>query len=72
VDAVIQDDDTEEMEAGLEPVDPSNPWGESPEALKARRQRSLALALGLVVFVIIVFIVTIVKLKGNVLAGSHL
>jgi hypothetical protein len=53
-------------------ADPTNPWDESPEALRARRQRSLFLALGLVAFVVIVFVVTLVKLKGNVLAGNHL
>jgi hypothetical protein len=41
-------------------------------AAQARRRRSLFLALGLVAFVVIVFIVTLVKLKGNVVAGSHL
>ena len=51
---------------------PSNPFGESDAAVKARKRRSLALALGLVAFVILVFIVTIVKLKGNVFTGSHL
>jgi hypothetical protein len=49
-----------------------NPFGESDVAAKARRRRSIALGLGLVAFVIIIFIVTLVKLKGNVLAGSHL
>ena len=49
-----------------------NPFGESDAAAKARRRRSLFLAVGLVAFVIVIFVVTIVKLKGNVLAGSHL
>jgi hypothetical protein len=49
-----------------------NPFGESDLAAKARRRRSLFLALGLVAFIILIFIVTIVKLKGNVLAGDHL
>ena len=49
-----------------------NPFGESDVAALARRRRSIALGLGLVAFVIIIFIVTLVKLKGNVLAGSHL
>jgi hypothetical protein len=53
-------------------IDPKNPFNESPEAAQARRRRSLFLALGLVAFIIIVFIVTIVKLKGNVLGGSPL
>ena len=42
---------------------------QSPETLeqaKARRNRNIALAIGLVVFVILVFVVTIVKLGGNV------
>jgi len=55
----------------MAPVQP-NPYGESDVAAKARRRRSLALALGLIAFVLLVFIVTIVKLKGNVVAGSHL
>ena len=50
----------------------SNPAAESDVAAKARRRRSIALALGLTAFVIIVFIVTIVKLKGSVFDGSHL
>lgn len=48
-----------------------NPFDESDAAAQARRRRSLFLALGLITFVIIVFIVTLVKLKGNVLAGPH-
>jgi hypothetical protein len=50
----------------------SNPFGESDAAAKARRRRSLFLALGLVAFVILIFVVTLVRLKGNVLAGNHL
>jgi hypothetical protein len=49
-----------------------NPFGESDTAAKARRRRSLFLALGLVAFVILIFVVTLVKLKGNVLTGNHL
>jgi hypothetical protein len=49
-----------------------NPFGESDLAAKARRRRSLVLAFGLAVFVILIFVVTLVKLKGNVLAGNHL
>lgn len=49
-----------------------NPFGESEAAAKARRRRSLFLALGLVAFVILIFIVTLVRLKGNVLAANHL
>ncbi len=33
---------------------------------RARRGRNIALALGLVLFVILVFVVTIVRLGGNV------
>jgi archaellum biogenesis protein FlaJ (TadC family) len=36
------------------------------EQAKARRNRNIALAIGLVAFVILVFVVTIVKLGGNV------
>ena len=68
-----ESDDGEFEEAELwSPVDPSNPWGESPEALKARRMRSIVLALGLTAFVILIFVVTLVKLKGNVLLANHL
>jgi hypothetical protein len=49
-----------------------NPFNESQAAAQARRRRSLFLALGLVAFVLIVFVVTLVKLKGNVLANNHL
>ena len=50
----------------------NNPFGESEAAAKARGRRNLVLALGLVAFVILIFVVTLVKLKGNVFAGSHL
>jgi hypothetical protein len=49
-----------------------NPFNESDTAAAARRRRSWFLALGLIAFVILIFVVTMVKLKGNVLAGSHL
>jgi hypothetical protein len=39
-----------------------NPFGESDAAAKARRQRSLAIALGLVAFVVLVFVVSLLKL----------
>jgi hypothetical protein len=39
---------------------------ETLEQAKARRNRNIALAIGLVAFVILVFVVTIVKLGGNV------
>jgi hypothetical protein len=38
-------------------------------AVKARNTRNIALALGLAAFVILVFVVTLVKLGGNV--GPH-
>jgi hypothetical protein len=44
----------------------SDPYRESPAAQKARRGRNIALALGLALFVILVFVVTLVRLKGNV------
>ena len=50
----------------------SDPASESEAAAKARRRRSVFLAVGLVAFVILIFVVTIVKLKGNVFAGNHL
>jgi hypothetical protein len=74
-DPELEDDDAEFEQAELDsnyPLDPNNPWQESEAALKARRQRSLFLAVGLAAFVILVFVVTLVKLKGNVLTGSHL
>lgn len=43
-----------------------DPWNEGDQAAKARRGRSLAIALGLLAFVAIVFIITIVKIGGNV------
>ena len=44
----------------------SDPARESEADLKARRGRNIALALGLVLFVILIFVVTIVRLGGNV------
>jgi hypothetical protein len=43
-----------------------DPFGEGPEAAKARRNRSLAIAAALVAFIVIVFVVTLLKLSGNV------
>ena len=60
------------MDDGPRVLDPKNPFGESQSAAKARRRRNVVLALGLIAFVILIFIVTLVKLKGNVLAGNHL
>ncbi len=47
-----------------------NPFGESELAAKARRRRSIALAVGLIVFVLIVFVVTLVKMGSHV-ADPH-
>ena len=41
---------------------------ETPEAAKARKRRSVAIALGLMAFIVIVFVVTLVKLGANVVA----
>lgn len=46
----------------------SDPNREPEDFAKARRGRNIALALGLVLFVILVFIVTVVRLGGNVVA----
>ena len=45
---------------------PNDPFGEGLEAAKARRNRSMAIAAGLVVFIAVVFVITIVRLMGNV------
>jgi hypothetical protein len=46
--------------------DPAPRLDMSPEAVRARRGRNIAIAVGLGVFVVLVFIVTLVRLKGNV------
>ena len=43
-----------------------NPFNEPPEVARARRMRSIMMALALGGFVILVFIVTLVKVKGHV------
>jgi hypothetical protein len=43
-----------------------NPFNESDLAAKARRRRSAALGIGLVVFVILIFLVTIARLGSHV------
>ena len=45
----------------------SDPNREGEDFARARRGRNIALALGLALFVILVFVVTLVKLQGNVL-----
>jgi hypothetical protein len=42
-----------------------DPFGEGPEAARARKLRSLMIALALVGFVILVFAVTLIKLGAN-------
>lgn len=42
-----------------------DPFREGPEAAKARRGRSIAIALALVGFVILVFVITMVRLGLN-------
>lgn len=44
----------------------SDPAGETDAAMKARRGRNIALALGLVLFVVLIFAVTVVRLGANV------
>lgn len=44
----------------------SDPWNEGQAAAKARRGRSIAIAVGLLAFVAIIFVITIVKLGANV------
>jgi hypothetical protein len=44
----------------------SDAFHEGPEAAKARRRRSIAIALVLAAFVVLVFIVTLVRIKGHV------
>ena len=44
----------------------SDPSRETKVETKARRGRNIALALGLVIFVVLIFVVTIVRLGGNV------
>lgn len=42
----------------------------SPEAKKRRDQRNKAIALGLAAFIVIVFLVTILKISGNIGGAS--
>ena len=43
-----------------------NPFNEPEDAARARRLRSIVVALALGAFVILVFIITLVKVKGHV------
>lgn len=38
----------------------------SPEEKKRRGQRNVAIALGLTAFIVVVFLVTILKISGNI------
>lgn len=42
----------------------------TPEEQKQRKQRNLAIALGLVIFIVLVFAVTILRLGGSVAERS--
>lgn len=42
----------------------------SPDELKKRKQRNLAIALSLAAFIIIIFVVTIIRLGGSVAERS--
>lgn len=42
----------------------------SPEEKKRRSQRNVAIALGLTAFIIVVFLVTILKISGNIDGAS--
>ena len=48
----------------------SDPFNEGPAAARARRRRSLAIALGLVAFMVIIFATTAVRLVQNTRAGA--
>ena len=43
----------------------TDPFHEGAQAAKARRMRSLAIAVGLVLFVLLIFAVSILKLSAN-------
>ena len=43
-----------------------DPAQESEAERKARRGRNIALAVGLMLFVVLIFVVTVVRLGGNV------
>ena len=45
---------------------PKDPFNEGAEAASARRARNMVIAIGLFAFVAIVFVITLVKLSGNV------
>jgi hypothetical protein len=65
-------DVSDPMSDGPKVVDRNNPFGETPGAAAARRRRNLVLAVGLIVFAVLIFVVTMSRLKSEVLAGGHL
>jgi hypothetical protein len=44
----------------------TDPFNEGPEGARARRNRSWAIAAGLVTFIIVIFVITLVRLLANV------
>ena len=50
---------------GVVPPNPKDPFGEGPAAARARRLRSLGIALALVAFITVVFVVSIIKIAGG-------
>lgn len=42
-----------------------DPFNEGEPASRARKQRSLMIALGLIAFVVLIFVVTLIKLSAN-------
>jgi len=51
-------------------VEAPRPYVPTPEEARARNKRSIAIALGLVAFIILVFVITVVRLGGNVATRS--
>ncbi len=49
---------------------PRDPFNEGEAAARARKLRSWAMAVGLLVFVALIFVVTLVKVGGNVASRS--
>ena len=41
-----------------------DPFNEGPVAARARKRRSIAIALGLLAFMVLVFFVTVLKMSG--------
>ncbi len=58
------------MNAIVEPPPPEEGIRLTPEQLKRQRARSIAIALALGAFVVLFYIVTIVKIGGNILKDT--